>query len=312
MILPVENQLNIITTTMTKNRRYHKLNRFIYAIIPKFHMKHKPLVSVVMPLYNAKQYLVPAIESILSQTLKNFELILINDASTDKTLRIINKFKKKDKRIRVINNRKNLRMAQSLNLGIEAAESDIIARMDQDDIAFPDRLIAQYTFLKKHPKVAVVGNDIILIDEDDEVIGKRTYPTTSKGLKKIMFRYSPFAHPTVMFRKNALKKIGGYSNDKHPCEDIDLWFRLGKRYEFASIPQFLLKYRISLNSGSHHNLTRTEILGLKIKIEAIKKYAYKPGPYDIVYVILQFATLLLMPFRTRIKLYNLLRGNNLI
>lgn len=274
--------------------------------------KNKPLVSVVMPIYNAQRYLIEAVDSILSQTFENFELILINDASTDNTLQIINKYKRKDKRIIVINNKQNLRMAESLNIAIGQTKSDIIARMDQDDISLPNRLEVQYAFLQKHPNVTVIGNNIIIIDEQDKIIGIRTYPTDSIGLKKIMFRYSPFAHPTVMFRKNTFKKMGGYRNEKHPCEDIDLWFRLGKNHTFASIPSFLLKYRVSINSGSHQNLTHTEILGLKIKLEAIKKYGYKPVISDIIYIILQFITLWFMPFGARIKLYNLLRGKNLI
>lgn len=274
--------------------------------------KNKPLVSIVMPIYNAQRYLTQAIESILSQTLENFELILVNDASTDKTLQIIYKFKKKDKRIRLINNKKNLQMAESLNLAIDQAKSDLIARMDQDDIALPNRLEVQYAFMQHHPNVAIVGNDIIIIDEHNKVIGKRTYPTTSDGLKKILFRYSAFAHPTVMFRKYAFQRVKGYDSKKHPCEDIDLWFRLGREYEFASIPSFLLNYRISLVSGSHQNLTKTEIIGLKIKIDAIRKYGYKPVLYDIIYNILQFATLWFMPFGARIRLYNILRGRNLI
>lgn len=274
--------------------------------------KRKPLVSVIMPIFNAQQYLTDAIDSIICQTFENFELILINDASTDKTLQIIHKYIKKDKRIRLINNNKNLQMAKSLNLAIKQAKSDLIARMDQDDISLPNRLEVQYAFMQANPNVAITGNDIIIIDEKDKVIGKRAYPTTSRGLKRILFRYSAFAHPTVMFRKSLFQKVNGYNPDKHPCEDIDLWFRLGKEYEFASIPMSLLKYRISLTSGSHQNLKATEMIGLRIKIDAIKKYGYKPVLYDIIYNILQFTTLWFMPFKTRIKLYNLLRGKNLI
>ncbi len=274
--------------------------------------KDKPLVSVVIPIYNAERYLIQAIDSILSQTLENFELILINDASTDKTLQIIQKYKEKDKRIRLINNKKNLQMAESLNLAIDQAESELIARMDQDDISLPNRLAVQYAFMKNHPNAAIVGNDIIIIDENDKVIGKRTYPTSSKGLKGTLFRYSAFAHPTVMFRKKPFQKVNGYNPKKHPCEDIDLWFRLGQKNEFASIPEFLLKYRVSIVSGSHQNLINTESIGLKIKLEAIKKYGYKPVLYDVIYNILQFATAWIMPSAPRIRLYNTLRGRNLI
>lgn len=276
------------------------------------HKKDKPLVSVVMSVYNTERYLAQAIKSILSQTIENFEFIIVNNGSTDKTSQIIYKFQKNDKRIKLIKNKKKLQIGTSLNNAIDQAKSDIIARMDPDDIAFPNRLQVQYTFLQHHSNVAIVGNDIILIDEYGKVIGKRTYPISSKGLKKILFRYSAFAHPTVMFRKQLFKKVGGYNPNKHPCEDIDLWFRLGKDYTFASIPIFLLKYRVLINSSSHQNLTHTEFLGLKIKIEAIRKYGYRPALYDIIYIILQFVTLWFMPFAARIRLYNSLRGKNLI
>lgn len=275
-------------------------------------MKDKPLVSVIIPIYNAQDYIAEAIESVLSQTLKDFELILVNDASTDDTLSIANSFKKKDKRIRVINNKKNLQMAESLNLGIREAKADLIARMDQDDISLSERLETQYNFLKTHPDVAIVGNDISIIDEKGKTIGKRTYPTTSSGLKYIMFRYSPFAHPTVMFRKLAYQKVKGYDPKTYPCDDIDFWFRLGKKYEFGSIPRILFKYRLTISSSSHNNVLKTEIMGFKIKIRAIKTYGYKPTLFDIIYNIMQFITAWLMPTRQRILLYNLLRGRKII
>lgn len=275
-------------------------------------MKDKPLVSVIIPIYNAELYIVQAIESILLQTLKNFELLLINDASTDNSLQIIKSFKKKDKRIKIINNKTNVQMAESLNLGIEKAKSEIIARMDQDDIAFINRLEVQYDFLQLHPEVAIVGNDIVIIDKDETIIGTRTYHTTSDELKKTMFRYSPFAHPTVMFRKDSYQKIGGYDATKYPCEDIDFWFRLGREYEFASIARPLLKYRLITTSSSHNNVLKTEIMGFKIKINAIKNYGYKPSIYDIVYNIAQFVTAWFMPAGNRIGLYNLLRSKKII
>lgn len=275
-------------------------------------MIHKPLVSVILPVYNAKQYLAEAIESVLSQTLKDFELILINDASTDNTLAITNSFKKRDRRIRVINNKKNLQMAESLNLGIREAKADLIARMDQDDISLPERLEIQYKFLQSYPDVAIVGNDISIIDEKGKIIGKRTYPTTSSSLKYIMFRYSPFAHPTVMFRKLAYQKVKGYDPKTYPCDDIDFWFRLGKQYKFASIPRILFKYRLTIRSSSHNNVLKTEIMGFKIKIRAIKTYGYKPTLFDIIYNIMQFITAWFMPTRQRILLYNFLRSRKII
>lgn len=274
--------------------------------------KNEPLISVVMPVFNAEKFLSKAIESILNQTLKDFEFIIINDASTDKSLQIINKFKKRDQRIRLINNKKNIQMSRSLNLGISRAKSDLIARMDQDDIAFPDRLEVEYNFMKPHPNIAIVGSDIITINEFDQVTGKRTYQTESDNLKRTMLRYSPFAHPTVMMRKKVFEELGGFDPQMVPCEDTEFWFRLGSKYEFASIPRFLLKYRIVVTSLSHKNVRYIEIKGFRIKINAIRKYGYRPSLYDIIYNILQFSTAWLMPSEMRFRLYDFLRSKNLI
>lgn len=273
---------------------------------------NRPLVSVVMPVFNAEKFVGQAIESILNQTLIDFEFIIVNDASTDDSLQIINSYKKRDNRIRVFNNKKNLHMSESLNLGIDQTRADFVARMDQDDISVPKRLEIQYDFLISHPNIVIVGNDISLIDINNTIIGKRTYPTTSDRLKKIMFRYSPFAHPTIMIKKVVYYKTGKYDGAKYPCEDIDFWFRLGRKYEFASIPIPLLKYRVNITSSSHSNVLRTEIMGFKIKINAIKKYGYKPTVYDIIYNILQFVTAWFMSTGNRIRFYNFLRSKKII
>lgn len=272
----------------------------------------KPLVSVVVPVFNAERIIKKSIESILSQTLKDFELIIVNDASIDKTSEIVSSYAKKDKRIRLINNDHNLKIAHSLNIGVSSTKAEFVARMDADDIALPQRLETQYLFLKTHPKVAIVGTNISIVDENEKTIWKREYPTQSKDLKKIMLRYSPFAHPTVMFRKKIFQKFGGYDPQMIPCEDIDFWFKVGAKYDFGNIPKALLKYSLSSASGSHYNLKDTELLGFKIKINAIRKLGYRPSIYDIFYNLLQFLTLWFMPTTARIKLYNALRSRGLI
>lgn len=275
--------------------------------------KDKPLVSVVMPVFNAERFAHKAIESILNQTLQDFEFIIINDASQDKTPAIIRSYIKKDKRIRLINNDHNLKIAHSLNIGISAAKADLIARMDADDVSHhPRRLETQYLFLKKHPKVAIIGTNISVVDKDGKEIWKREYRTGSKDLKKIMFLYSPFAHPTVMFRKKVFEEFGGYNPQMVPCEDIDFWFRIGTKYDFGNIPRIFLKYTLSTNHASHYNLRDIELLGFKIKINAIKKYGYRPSLYDILYNILEFLSLWIVPTSIRIKLYNVLRSRGLI
>lgn len=272
----------------------------------------KPLVSVIMPTYNSAHYIRQAVESILSQTLSNFEFIIINDASRDKTPSIIRSYMKKDKRIHLVNNKSNLKIAESLNKGIALANAELVARMDDDDISLPQRLQKQFSFFQKNKKVGIVGTNILIIDEDEKIISKREYPTKSKDLKKIMLRYSPFAHPTVMFRKKVFVEVGGYDPKMVPCEDIDFWFKIGSKYDFGCLNEQLLKYRMINTPKSVYGIRNTELLGFKIKMQAIIKYGYRPSFYDILYNLLQFLTLWFFPAHIRIKLYNTLRSRNLI
>lgn len=277
-------------------------------------VSNRPLVSVVMPAYNAEEFIASAIESILNQTLRNFELIIVDDFSNDKTSRIIKKYQEKDSRIRVITNEKNLQIANSLNKGVASAKADLIARMDADDESLPKRLELQYHYLNLHPEVAVVGANIFIIDKNGRTFSKREYPEKNIDLKKVMFRYSPFAHPVVMFRKKAFNEFNGYDTSRVPCEDVDLWFKLGSKYKFGTVPEFVLNYRIIQNSGSNSNkkLKALELLGFKIKFDAIRKYGYKPGFYDIIYNFCEFITLWFMPAPLRVWTYNFLRSNKLI
>jgi glycosyltransferase involved in cell wall biosynthesis len=272
----------------------------------------KPLISVVMPVYNNAQDVGLAIQSILDQTFNNFEFIIVDDGSSDGTLSVLRAYARCDSRIKIYTNKKNQQIARSLNRGVFLASTDIIARMDADDISFPERLAKQYQFLKKHPKVGVVGANMLIMDKSGQIISKREYPQDSKRLKEIIFRYSPFAHPAVCFRKRVFEEFGGYDSSKVPCEDIDLWFRIGTRYDFANIPEFLLKYRLIIRSNSHRSLKHLELLGLQIKLDAIRNFGYRPSFSDLIYNLCQYATLWFMPPYLRIQTYDFLRSRGII
>jgi glycosyltransferase involved in cell wall biosynthesis len=274
--------------------------------------KNIPLISVVMPAYNAQKYISPAIKSILDQTFSKFELIIIDDSSTDNTRAIIQSFSKKDSRIKLLTNSSSHNIATILNMGIDAAQSNIIARMDADDIALPNRLELQYKLIHKSKKIAVVGANIIIIDTSGKEIATRKYPQSSKELKRCLFRYSPFAHPVVCFRKDMFEEVGRYNPKYSPTEDLDLWFRLGKKYRFDSVPDFLLQYRVYEKSSSHKIIKELEKLVFEIRIQAITKHGYRPSVYDVSYNVLQFITLWVTPAKLRIALYNTLRNNDLI
>ena len=265
-----------------------------------------------MPVYNGEEYLEETIKSMLKQTLKDFELIIVNDASTDSTLEIAKRYAKKDKRVKVHTNKQNMHIGKSLNVGISLAKSPLIARMDVDDESLPVRLEKQYEFVKNHPEVGVVGCSIIIMDEEGREYDRRTYEADSEKLKKNMFKYSPFAHPTTMYRKTAFDEAGGYDPKMSPTEDLDLWFRIGKKWEFANIDEYLFKYRVFRESHSNKKLRDTELKVMKIRWKAIFKYGYKPRLIDIPYNLIQFVTIFIMPIRMRYSLFNYLRNRGLL
>jgi glycosyltransferase involved in cell wall biosynthesis len=211
-----------------------------------------PLISVILAVYNCDQYIVKTIDSILSQTLKQFEFIIINDGSTDNTLNLINQYA--DKRIIVINN-KNNGLPFSLNLGIAQAKSKYIARIDGDDIALPDRLEIQYKFMEQTPNIAVLGTAVNYIDHQGNYIG-RSFPLLKKSLINYYLKStgSVISHPTVIMRSEALKSVGGYCPNLKTAEDYHLWCKfLRKGYEILNLPNALTNYRILSTSLSSNN-----------------------------------------------------------
>lgn len=269
-----------------------------------------PKISVVMPAYNAEKHIAEAIESILNQTFTDFELLIIDDASTDKTFEIAKDYADKDSRIKIIRNTENLNIGGSLNKGISEAKAEIIARMDADDISLPDRFQKQYDLLQSDPKIAVVGGDIIVLEEDWST-HIRKYESDSDKMKKLLVRYMPFAHPATMYRKQPVVEAGMYDPKKSPSEDMNLWIRLGAKYKFGSVPSPIFKYRMYSTSSSNKKLRKVELNTIKMRIEAVTKYNYKFDFMDILFNILQLATMWISA-KHRIKLFNFLRHKNLI
>lgn len=208
-----------------------------------------PEVTILLPLYNAESYIGPAIKSVLLQTFKDFELLIINDGSTDNSKEIVQSFK--DSRIRLVNNHKNLGLVATLNRGLELAQADLIARMDADDLCLPQRIEKQVEFLKAHPNIGVLGTDIYIIDSTDRVIG-RPPPIHSDPylINWVLLRTCCLYHPTIMMRKSIFEHSRSYNKNYKHCEDYELWLRLSNKVKFSIINQPLLYYRQHQNSIS--------------------------------------------------------------
>ncbi|MBE9666358.1 glycosyltransferase family 2 protein [Mucilaginibacter boryungensis] len=204
-------------------------------------MHHKPSITVLMPAYNAGKYIGEAIQSVLQQTFVDFELLIVNDGSTDGTLAVINSFD--DKRIVVIN-QQNKGIAEALNTGLKYAKGAYIARFDADDICYPERLQKQYDFLTSYPDYVMVGSDADYILEDGDFLFhfQCIAHTYNEVMDKLYF-YCPFIHPAVMYRKDVICNAGGYSAHAHNFEDYLLWTSIAKTGKMGNLPEALIKYR---------------------------------------------------------------------
>lgn len=200
-----------------------------------------PVVTVLMAVYNAEKNLREAVDSILNQSLKDFEFIIINDGSADKTKNIIESYS--DNRIVLINNEKNIGQADSLNLGIRRARGDFLARMDGDDISFRNRLEKQSNFLKNNEDIGVLGTGMILMDENGKEIGQTCSASNHCLIKWNMFFLNPMSHPTVMIRRDLINFLE-YKKQFNPADDYELWTRLVFKAKFQNLSSPLVRYRI--------------------------------------------------------------------
>lgn len=201
-----------------------------------------PLVSVLMPVYNAERYLTEAIISILYQSFTDLELIAINDGSHDRSKDILEDFAAKDSRLRIIN-QPNAGIVAALNNGAAIARGTYLARMDADDISFLERIEKQIKALEKHPNAILVATGFEVIDENSEFMYREIVQTRDADIKRAMLLYNPLAHGSTMFRKDAFMAVGGYSDKCGPTEDYELWTRLAQRGEFIGLEDLLYKWR---------------------------------------------------------------------
>lgn len=218
----------------------------------------KDLISVVMSAYNSEKFISGSITSILDQTYDNWELIIINDASSDNTLKIINQFSEKDSRIKVIDNRKNLGLTISLNIGIKNTSGEYIARLDSDDLAEPSRLEKELDYLHTYPDVGLIGSGAHLINSFGDKIGSMNVMSQPYFVNKFIINLNPFIHSSLMFRKKALDDVGAYREKFRYSQDYDLILRLNDRYKLSNIPLPLIRWRVSDGSVTmqHHTLQR--------------------------------------------------------
>ena len=226
-----------------------------------------PKVSVVMPVYNEEKHVSRAIESILNQTFKDFEFVIIDDCSKDKTSRIIKEYKNKDLRIKIVTNKKREFIAKSLNKGIKIAKGEYIARMDGDDISLPERLNKQVCFMEIHPEISVLGSPCFVRDSKEAITSMMQVFSSDNQIKRILsLKLRAIIHPTAIIRKNSLTNVGMYNENLRDTEDKELWIRMAaKGYKFANLRESLL-IRLGKKRLNHFKIQREKFRYLAFSI----------------------------------------------
>ena len=221
-----------------------------------------PEISVIIPVFNAAPFLKESIESILNQTFSDFELLILNDKSTDKSLEIIKKFQLQDNRIIIIDKAQNTGPANLRNEGINAAKGNFIALMDADDISLPTRFEKQIAVLKNNPEIGVCGTWFTFFGSEKNKIIKHSI--NSDAIKVSFLHSCNIGNPTVMFKKEVLGDLK-FDNDYVPVEDYDLWSRLLAKTSFYNIPESLLNYR-----QHNNNISKTKIDNVNRSVQKVK------------------------------------------
>ncbi|WP_052184183.1 glycosyltransferase family 2 protein [Psychroserpens sp. Hel_I_66] len=238
-------------------------------------------LTVIMPVYNGEEFLKSAIDSILNQTFKDFNLVIVNDNSNDSTQHIIDEYMQQDRRIIALKNSENLGPAASRNLGIDYAKTKLIALMDADDIALPKRFEKQIKFLNEHPNIGVCGTWFTFFGDKKNIV---KHSIEHENIKVSFLNTCPIGNPTVMFRKSVLKGLK-FEQIYVPAEDYGLWSQVIATTKFHNIPESLLQYRWHPNNISQtkkNNLKKSEIA---IRAKQLQHLHIEPTNPDLDYYL---------------------------
>jgi glycosyltransferase involved in cell wall biosynthesis len=213
-------------------------------------MNTSPLISVCLAVYNTEKYIAQAVESILNQTFEDFEFLIIDDGSTDKSPEILQSYAEQDQRIRFYH-RENQGISKTRNQMLKQARGKFIAVMDADDIAYPERFEHQVKFLKNNPDVVCVGGAFEFIDEEGRFLHCLQPPKIDTEIQRLMLAgHTAINHPCAMIRRKSITQIDGYTEDMATVGDLDLFLRLGEVGKLANLEKTVLKYRLRMTSTS--------------------------------------------------------------
>jgi hypothetical protein len=240
-----------------------------------------PMVSVVMSVFNGERFLREAVESILQQSLREFEFIIIDDGSTDHSAPILDSYQTDDTRVKVYR-KEHSGLIESLNQGCWLTQSNYIARMDADDIASKDRLKRQVAFMDAHPEIGVLGGAVEWIDATGNSLGTYRYPAEDRQIKATLLEGCALWHPTVVLRREAFVLAGGYRSVVVDAEDYDLWLRIADHFQLANLEAVVLKYRIHPSQVSMRKTKQQTLSMLAAQVAASSRRNGLPDPLNSV------------------------------
>lgn len=253
----------------------------------------KPTVSVVIPVFNGAPYLEAAVQSVFKSTYQNFEVLLVDDGSSDHSRRICRQLEKKYQRVRFYQFPQNRGLSRVLNFALEKAKGEYICRLNQDDLMLPHRIGTEVMYLEKHKDVAAVGSWIRLFtDEGGEQIVK--FLKTDAQIRKLWYIVSPFADPTVMYRKKVAIKAGGYLQAFWPADDTHLWYRIAQYGKLANIQKPLVNVRWHKNAASWKHFRKLAEATFAMH-NWTDTYIEKAPWYIHVYWIIQYMASMMLP-----------------
>lgn len=235
-----------------------------------------PEVSVILPVRDGERWLREAVASVLTQTLAELELLVIDDGSADATPGILEQLRADDPRLIVLRQQREGLVA-ALNRGLGEARAPLIARLDADDVALPERLARQRDYLQTHPEVVLLGGWAEIIDEHGAPRGRQMRPSPER-LRDTLAKKSPFIHPTVMFRAETARQVGGYRAAFEAGEDYDFWLRLADIGEIAILPELLIRYREHGGSVTRTRELRQIYSARLAKLASAARRAGRPDP----------------------------------
>lgn len=242
-------------------------------------MSGPPAVSVVMSVHDGERYLAAAIDSVLEQTLRDLELVVIDDGSTDSSPQILAAYASRDKRV-VVHSQQQAGLATSLNRGVAHSRSSLIARLDADDVAAPERLELQVEHLERNPEIGLVGGAVAFVDEDGRRFGHARYPATDAEIREAFETTTPFVHSAVTMRRSAFEAAGGYRPALPHAEDLDLWLRLSARSQLANLEETVVSYRIHPRQSTVTELERQALSALGARVAWRARAVGLPDPFE--------------------------------